>query len=545
MYTGSIVNAREGERGFALISALLVVMLASILGLTFMSTVTGERSISSNVHIARGALLSADAGVRVTQQALANMAKAKLDSLVAAWSGVGPIISNPQGVFPAGAITTAGTNPRFNASATIAFTDSTLQPSAQFYDYTYTTSATGGFGAAGSRSIQTTGILRVSVSRGSFSDYLVFTNVHLTPGNNPIWFTSNTRFDGRVHTNGEFRFANKPEFQDLVTSVDPEAWYNNKGDPVELNSDHNGTIDVPALYGGFDRNQAAIPLPTNAFSQQNAALGRDPSDMTSPSNSQINTALGLGSGSSAPPTGVYVPHSGSDVSGGIYIQGSVDRMTTSIDAYGNQVYAVKQGSTTTTITVNASATTTRVVTGSTTTDYNGVPRGVSYVNGSVSDLRGPDRVSGSPPPAIALDTQMLLASTGDIVVTRDVTYDGYPNSQNVLGLFSVNGNVRIGSTAPDDMNLDAFVMATGSGKSFTVDGYDSGEPRGTFNLRGGMVEYNYGAFGTFNSSTGQQSTGFGRNFQYDRRGVIPPYFPTTNRFTADLPSARTVAWREL
>ncbi|MGH7681615.1 MAG: PilX N-terminal domain-containing pilus assembly protein, partial [Candidatus Eiseniibacteriota bacterium] len=75
----SFMTAREGERGFALVSALLIVLLASILAVTFMSTVNGERSISSNVHIARGALLSADAGVRVTQQELANMAKGKLD----------------------------------------------------------------------------------------------------------------------------------------------------------------------------------------------------------------------------------------------------------------------------------------------------------------------------------------------------------------------------------------------------------------------------------------------------------------------------------
>ena len=545
MFARSFVNVREGERGFALISALLVMLLAAILGVTFMSTVTGERSISSNVHIARGALLSADAGVRVTQQALANMAKAKLDSLVSVWSGTGPIITNPQGVFPVGAITTSGTNPRFNASATIAFTDSTLTPSSQFYDYTYTTSATGGFGAAGTRSIQTTGVLRVSVSRGSFADYLVFTNIHLTPSNNPIWFTSNTKFDGRVHTNGEFRFVNKPEFQDLVTSVDPNAWYNNTGSPVELNSDHNSTIDVPAFYGGFDRSEPAIALPTNSFSQQNAALGRDPADLTSPSNSQINTALGLGSGSSAPLSGVYVPHAGSSVNGGIYVQGTVDRMTNSIDAYGNQVYTVKQGSSTTTITVNQTSNTTRIVAGATTTDYTGVPRGVSYVNGSVSDLRGPDRVSGSPPPAIAQNTQMLLAATGDVVIQRDITYEGYPNSQNVFGIFSSAGSVRVGSGAPDGMNLDAFVMASGPGQSFRVDGYDSGQPRGTFNLRGGMVEYYYGAFGTFNSSTGTQATGFGRNFQYDRRGVMPPYFPTTDRFTADQPSARTIAWREL
>jgi hypothetical protein len=95
------------------------------------------------------------------------------------------------------------------------------------------------------------------------------------------------------------------------------------------------------------------------------------------------------------------------------------------------------------------------------------------------------------------------------------------------------------------MNLDAFVMATGSDGAFEVDNYNNGNERGVFNLRGGMVESWYGAFGTFNSSTGQQSTGYGRNFQYDRRGIIPPYFPTTTRFTADIPAARTLAWREL
>ena len=45
--------------------------------------------------------------------------------------------------------------------------------------------------------------------------------------------------------------------------------------------------------------------------------------------------------------------------------------------------------------------------------------------------------------------------------------------------------------------------------------------------------------------TGQQATGYGRTFMYDRRGIIPPYYPVTNRFTANVPSARTLAWREL
>jgi hypothetical protein len=278
---------------------------------------------------------------------------------------------------------------------------------------------------------------------------------------------------------------------------------------------------------------------------ENAALGRNPSDTNPPSNSEINTALGLGAGGSPPPTGVYLVHSGTAVSGGLYVQGNVDRMTASIDAMGRQVYAVRQVASTTTITVDKGANSTRVAVGASITDYTGVPLGISYVKGMVSDLRGPDRVSGSPPPAIAQDTQMLLAATGDVVVQRDVTYQGYPNSQNVFGIYSSGGSVRVGTSAPDGMNLDAFVMATGGTGSFTVDSYSSGTPRGIFNLRGGMVENYYGPFGTFSSSTGLQTHGYGRNFMYDRRGLIPPYYPVTNRFTANAPSARTLAWREL
>lgn len=539
----SKVTRGAEERGFALVSAVLLVFMASILAVTFMAVTTSERSISSNVHVARGALLASDAGVRVTQQTLANLAKSKLDSLVAVWNGVGAVITNPQALFPSGPVTTSGTNPTFTAGATIVFSDSTLSPTAQFFDYTYTTTSSGGFGAAGSRTVRTTGLLRVSASRGSFADFLIYTATHLTPDNQPIWFTSSTSFNGRVHTNTEFRFANSPAFQDLATSVNGKAWYYNKGNPVELASDHNGTIDVPGFYGGFDRGVGAVTLPANAFSQQNTALGLDPSSIP-PINSVINTQLGLGAGGSAPPDGVYLVGSGSAVTGGIYVQGSLDQLAASVDALGHQVYTMRQSAVTKTITVDLVSNRTRVTTGSGTTSYDGVPRGVIYVTGAVSDLRGPDRVAGSPPPALAGDTQVLLTTVGDVVIRRDVTYEDYQNGQNVLGIFSSAGSVRVGTDAPNDMNLDAFVMATGASSSFTVDNFGQFSPRGTFHLRGGMVTSRYGGFGTFYSS-GKQKSGFGRDFQYDRRGLVPPYFPTTNRFTADTPSARTLAWKEL
>jgi hypothetical protein len=90
--------------------------------------------------------------------------------------------------------------------------------------------------------------------------------------------------------------------------------------------------------------------------------------------------------------------------------------------------------------------------------------------------------------------------------------------------------------------------ADGFNSSVNVQNYNSGSPRGSVNLIGGLIEEYYGAFGTFNPD-GSAATGYGRNFRYDRRmgrGFAPPFFPTTNLFViapANLAGARPV-WRE-
>jgi Tfp pilus assembly protein PilX len=534
----------QGERGMALVVAVLFVLLTSVLAATFMMSASGERSLSSNVHIAKGSLYAADAGVRVAQQKLATMALAKLDSLVAIWPGNGPVINAPNTLFPAGQMNTTGTSPVFTSSATIAFSDSDLTDTTQVYNYLCTVASTGRRGLMGQRRVQSQSILRVSASRGSFADYLLFTDIHLMPNNGQIWFSSSASFDGRVHTNGEFRFSYKPTFQDLATSVNGKAWYYNKGAPKELAANNNGTIDVPYFYGGFTRGSPNIDLPPNSFNQQNASLGLDPDDSTLPSNTTINGILGTGAGSGAVPTGVYVVHTGAAMTGGLYVQGTLNQCLLSIDNVGRQVYTLTQGSTVTKVTLDVLNNQTLVEVGASTTIYSGQPRGIIYTNGQVSDLRGPDRVSGTPPPAIGTNTQLLVAATGDVVLQRDITSEDFNADRSVLGIYSSGGSVRVGTSAPNNMYLDGYVMATGSDGEFTVDNYSTGSARGTFHLRGGSVTTYYGPFYTFNSS-GILQTGYARDFQYDRRGLVPPYFPTTNRFTSDEPIARTIVWKEM
>jgi len=112
-------------------------------------------------------------------------------------------------------------------------------------------------------------------------------------------------------------------------------------------------------------------------------------------------------------------------------------------------------------------------------------------------------------------------------------------------VYSQNGDVRIGNNnvnplsrsylgpgngsrnAPDDVTIHGILMS--STGIVAVDDHALGAPRGTVNLIGGVIENHYGAFGTFNATTGMQSSGFGRSFTFDRRtagGLSPPFFPT-------------------
>jgi Tfp pilus assembly protein PilX len=547
----------RSQRGFALIAALLVLMLTAVLAITYFTVTTGERAQSANVHVARNSLYAADAGVRTIEQAMANYGKAKLDSLANFQTGTTPLISVagrrtffPLGPWP-GSIKVCAT-PAFSASGSVTFVDSMLSDSAQAYDYLFTINSTGTRGTFGKRVVQSQGILRVSASRGSFADYLMFTSIHLMPDNSKIWFTSSSNFDGRMYTNGQFRFAYKPVFQDMASSVNTKAWYfNGGGTAKELAADKNGTIDVPAFNGGFQRGAPTITLPTDPYNQQNAALGLGSTITTAPTTTQIRAQLGITTGTGVP-TDVYLPNDGGSpvpsLTGGIYVQGDLSQCLMKVDVFGNQVYVLKQGtSSPDTIRVNRSTGQTTFYNAGkgTTTTYNGImEQGILFANGAVNDLRGPDRVSGVPPPALATNTKMLIATTGDIVVQRDVTCKDYDTGNNVLGLYSSGGSVRVGTSAPSNMNLDAFIMATGSSGAFEVDSYDSGSPRGTFHLRGGAVTKYYGAFFTFNND-GTLKTGYARDYHYDKRGLVPPYYPTTPLMIPDVPIARTLSWKEM
>jgi len=556
------VRLRASERGIALVAALLFVLLSSVLVMTIMLTTTGERTQSSNVQTAKLALYAADAGVRTQQQLLANFAKLKMDSCYTAWVAAGsqasqPVITNPGALFPAGTLGSAyaasSSNPAFNATGSIMLSTATVAGTSQTFDYLFTINSSGSLANTGMRNVQSTGVLRLSASRGSFSDYLLLTDKFKMANNGTVWFTSSDQLDGRVHTNDGFKFAFNPVFQDRVTQGAATAtFYNNGGAPVVADADNNGSIDNPQFFGGYMRSQPTITLPTNANDAQMSSIGLTPNG-SAPTSAQINQAL-TGSATGTPLSQGYVVNNGTSVTGGLYIYGTATNVKVFADTVTDrQYYQIFIGASHESIEIDPAANVTRVwdkaaYGGLPDHVYTGVPNGVMFASGGISNLVGPDRdaSTGAVPPAMAINQKELIASPGDIVINGDLTCDQYDSATNVLGIFSSGGAVRIGSGAPDNVHLDAFVMACGATTGeFRVDGYNSGPTRGAVNLRGGVVASFYGAFYTWDVN-GNPVTGYTRNFHYDRRGLIPPLYPTTGvALKVDSPTARTIAWKEI
>jgi hypothetical protein len=233
--------------------------------------------------------------------------------------------------------------------------------------------------------------------------------------------------------------------------------------------------------------------------------------------------------------GIYVNNDGTNLIGGIYVRGN-STVNMATDALNHPVYTITQGLTTKVVTVDYANNQTKVQQGATTNIYTGIPDGVTETGGTLIYAKN-DITSFSG--TVQQDTSLTVASERDIVVTNHIRYEEFnagppvnaTDFNNVLGILSWGGDVRIGTSAPNDINIHGVVMAPHG--IFTVDNYNWGSPRGTATLLGGAITDFYGAFGTFNGGT--QISGYGRNFVYDARmlaGMAPPYFPFLTNFTS-------------
>jgi len=415
------------------------------------------------------------------------------------------------------------------------------------------------------------GEMRFTLGRASFARYALFTNVHATPDGANVWFTDSTLFDGPVHTNNFFRFYRQPWFGGEVTSSGcqnpgdercegrfrPGARFYGEGfiDDIAMSPSHEAPsytnrygTHAPQFTDGVDWRTSFIPLPNNNQAQRDAAING----------------------------GIFVNDSIRDLylftddDGGTKYQHIQITVCTQRDWWGNCIltrvdaYRYSDGG----------YLQKRDDNGEWQTVYrNGNPllfNGVIFSSGTIGSVRGPARTNpndpNSAPPALADFAQITIAASNDIYIRTDLKYEARPcseppernpdgsvtpavcdnlDAENVLGLYSQEGNIFISDHAPDDINIDAVLMSARG--VVQVENFDSISPKGTVYLTGGIIEYYYGAFGLFDSRTGTARNGYSRRFIYDKRmaaGLAPPFFPTTQLDTVRSVSIFSYGQRE-
>ena len=134
--------------------------------------------------------------------------------------------------------------------------------------------------------------------------------------------------------------------------------------------------------------------------------------------------------------------------------------------------------------------------------------------------------------------QYTIHSESNIEIMGDIRYATNPQtdstSNDILGMVS-EGNVMVDQNAhlnegTQDIDIHASIMALD--RSFSVENWESGDPRGTINLLGGVIQDRRGAVGSFNSNG--IASGFSKQYEYDQRlreKMVPPYFPRESVFS--------------
>ncbi|WP_309570225.1 DUF4900 domain-containing protein [Deinococcus sp.] len=414
------------------------------------------------------------------------------------------------------------------------------------------------------RNVNVQGYVAMLLGKTPLNAFLVMANDGGSVQGN--FFGTGMNYDGPVHINQNWMFAGTPIFSmGATTSASSVKMYNCNTSTWQAVTTQSNNCTTPNWGGvGLAYSKPNVPLPANAFSQARAALGLDATNTTSPNTSARCTALGLSSSCSSVPTGVYTP-----VNGGIYIQGDA-AVTLSVASPNNsQVYTIVQGSTTSVLKADPlTGVTTITKNGGAATTLSTPLNGQLYVEGTITSLSGPARTGTLPnplpsnngvptqiPPAIATSTRLNIAAATDIVVQGDVTYQDNPatnsGAKNVLALLAGTGNLRVGTTAPNDVYLHGAVVAGASGKGMSVDNYSAGVLRGAIHTLGSLAEDTDPPRGLANIGSNGLITmvnGFGDAFHFDPRFVngsaIPPFFPTTTTFAANTALPVQRSWVE-
>src|ERR1700682_5828958 len=634
------------SRGVALITALLMLSLFTVLTLSMVIATTSDTLIDGYYRNSRASFYAADSGLNAARQylmtqvtsaipagwvptsgspTLATSPTSMINSLINTSRGFGATQSTIGTGTQASAaswpeqfkVDSTNTNTWLIAPGSTAVGPSSCTPtpacstpsssltgiSALSYNYPYKITVIGQSRNNEANTVEEEGAIVLTVTLSStstgttsFSAWGMFINQsticdgsYLVPGT----------ITGPVFTNGAWNFGTSGSyiFTDQVGSANANMGYQYSGSSgcipyagqmVSGSMNYSKTVSGqtinPNFQTGVNLNQPTIALPGNSFNQKEAVIDSLGNGLITSSTLQakMNAILKDPSGtaypaSGTPSTGVYVPYfmngstptfgsapgvlpssNGSSTSpvnnpygttaacgGGILISGDAQVTVTAGNTATKQVYTIKQGTTTTTITIDTGANTTTV---NGNTPIAGVPqqcdpstgapiRGATmlYVDGNITGLQGGGEAVGSIQDSTALD----IVANGAITVTGDLRYVHEPvtltqsgstppdtlipanDHGQTLGIYTASGNINLNnSQSSGNLQIDAS-MAMLNSNNATYGPYNSGSHINTLTIVGGRIQ---NALENINTST--------RNVWFDRRyasgSFAPPWFPSTN-----------------
>jgi hypothetical protein len=520
-----IIKQIKNKKGFALLGTLILVFVVSTFGIALLTMTQNDIKLSTLQKASKETFYIAESGIEHAISYLEILGTPNFPS---------PhyLTEENDGYIDLG-------NGKYKASIQSAGTFSYIIQSTGERPWTNTSGKI-------SKTIECKVILENFALYAYFSDNELFPeDIDHSYGGQKIWFYGNDHIGGPLHSNDRLHMAGTPTFDGPVTS----AWVNptNSSDVSWEAYDSQTSpnfLGNPSYEGGV--NPIELPKfreisdPTDAKSLQRIAAG---------SEDFINNNG----------NGAYVPHDGSNnVTDGIWVKGKVENLILGTDPQGNSQIIVEQtGGTNKTTTITKIETpvtfgghtypsgTTLVDylqgTDHTYDNYSGYPNGVLYVDGEIRNLKS---VAGE-----GLKGKLTIASNSTITIGDNILYktriddpncfnvteeDPYPNIPDSLGLVS-EGDIMIDNDAPNDIEIDAIIMALGT--SFYYEGWKNPPPKGDLTVHGSFIQTQRGPVGTFNS-WGKQS-GYTKDYQFDTRMSIdnpdlgqdlPPYFPTTGKY---------------
>jgi len=393
----------------------------------------------------------------------------------------------------------------------------------------------------------------VRISRPPFSQFAQYRAQTTAVSGGGLNFANGESFNGPVYTRDTLRLSGDgaagPIFGAELSTSSPASGVAFSNLPCSISQMQSGSCSSMFPNGTVPQfGVPAIPLPPNNNNQVRAALGLpqvvNASNVPLPLGiNEASTALGM---AAVIPSGVYLSRATTPnvLMGGMYVKGDADVKLSTTGTPPQQVIEIRQPPVTGTVTrfQQTPGGTWTVIRGSGPVNpLTGSFNGMLYVEGNVNMLG-----DGTGSPDVASTTALTVSNTGgDILLKNSITYaecpltpatscpagsTSNPNATNVLGFFSSTGSIKLDGPVNQDMNVNATILASTTGKGFGAVRGDRGlvsaqKPR--VNLIGGVIEDQSQTISNGNND------GYRRNYVYDprfRNGYSPPYFPLQQRW---------------